>query len=313
MPLSSDFKYRDLLSKEHTPQTQFAGNKRKESRKGKRNNKRKEDSSSSSGWNEKDHPRAVNGMFSRGSGYKSEGKEDDAGGVRDIQEMLKRKGYDLGKAGVDGKFGPKTEAAVRKFQKDNGMKVTGEIGESAVAKLKSKKKVSKAIVGSVEHRANKIGDALRERFNPPNLDGRGTGWLYVTATFDDRVVFNRSIGDGPSKIYQAEYAIEDGRIIFADPIEVEIMEAVVAKSYRSPLPLALRGKEKGSDKTTPAERAYDKVSSGRSTHGPSIKFPRLYKALRRKGYTKEKAARISNAAWAKKHGKPTPSLRGAVQ
>ncbi|ABE67474.1 hypothetical protein PBI_QYRZULA_64 [Mycobacterium phage Qyrzula] len=35
---------------------------------------------------------------------------------------------------------------------------------------------------------------------------------------------------------------------------------------------------------------------GTSRHGPSIKAPRMYEALRRKGYSKEKAARISNAA-----------------
>lgn len=33
-----------------------------------------------------------------------------------------------------------------------------------------------------------------------------------------------------------------------------------------------------------------------SQHGPSIKNPRVYEALRRKGYSKTKAAKISNAA-----------------
>jgi hypothetical protein len=32
-----------------------------------------------------------------------------------------------------------------------------------------------------------------------------------------------------------------------------------------------------------------------SSHGPSIKRPSMYEALRRKGYSKQKAARISNA------------------
>lgn len=35
--------------------------------------------------------------------------------------------------------------------------------------------------------------------------------------------------------------------------------------------------------------------TGRSRHGPSIKKPNTYEALRRKGYSKAKAARISNA------------------
>lgn len=32
-----------------------------------------------------------------------------------------------------------------------------------------------------------------------------------------------------------------------------------------------------------------------SAHGPSIKCPHIYEALRRKGYSKTKAAKISNA------------------
>jgi hypothetical protein len=39
---------------------------------------------------------------------------------------------------------------------------------------------------------------------------------------------------------------------------------------------------------------------GHSPHGPSILWPAMYEHLRAKGYTKEKSARISNAAWKKK-------------
>lgn len=38
-----------------------------------------------------------------------------------------------------------------------------------------------------------------------------------------------------------------------------------------------------------------KFSDPGSEHGPSIKCPNIYEALRRKGYSKEKAARISNS------------------
>jgi hypothetical protein len=34
------------------------------------------------------------------------------------------------------------------------------------------------------------------------------------------------------------------------------------------------------------------------SHGPSVKWPTLYEKLKRKGYSKGKAARISN--WARK-------------
>lgn len=38
-------------------------------------------------------------------------------------------------------------------------------------------------------------------------------------------------------------------------------------------------------------------------HGPSIKRPKVYEALRRKGYGKTKAAKISNSLSSRKGGK----------
>jgi hypothetical protein len=44
-------------------------------------------------------------------------------------------GYDLGPSGADGKDGPKTRAAVTKFQRDNGLEVDGMVGRKTLAKL----------------------------------------------------------------------------------------------------------------------------------------------------------------------------------
>lgn len=44
------------------------------------------------------------------------------------QECLISLGYDLSPYGADGKFGAKTEAAVKAFQKDHGLKVDGIVG-----------------------------------------------------------------------------------------------------------------------------------------------------------------------------------------
>lgn len=44
------------------------------------------------------------------------------------QTQLLSKGYDIGKSGVDGKFGSATESAVKAFQKDRGLKADGIIG-----------------------------------------------------------------------------------------------------------------------------------------------------------------------------------------
>lgn len=46
--------------------------------------------------------------------------------VRELQMKLIALGYDLGSYGADGEFGDCTEMAVRKFQKDKGLSVTGQ-------------------------------------------------------------------------------------------------------------------------------------------------------------------------------------------
>lgn len=46
-----------------------------------------------------------------------------------LQTKLIMFGYDLGSSGADGIFGKKTEEAVKKFQKDSGLKVDGIVGK----------------------------------------------------------------------------------------------------------------------------------------------------------------------------------------
>lgn len=48
--------------------------------------------------------------------------------VKELQEMLIALGYGCGSKGADGIFGSATEAAVRRFQQDNGLKVDGIAG-----------------------------------------------------------------------------------------------------------------------------------------------------------------------------------------
>lgn len=52
-----------------------------------------------------------------------------------IQQALIDLGYKLPKHGADSYFGPETAEVVRKFQKDNGLKVDGDPGPETVAKL----------------------------------------------------------------------------------------------------------------------------------------------------------------------------------
>jgi len=59
----------------------------------------------------------------------------DSAAVKELQELLLAKGYNLGSWGADGDFGGATEAAVKKFQSDNGLSVTGIADEATWQKL----------------------------------------------------------------------------------------------------------------------------------------------------------------------------------
>ena len=57
--------------------------------------------------------------------------------VKDLQNALNKFGYSLV---VDGDFGPKTDSAVRDFQKNHGLKVDGKVGPLTWAELEKERK-----------------------------------------------------------------------------------------------------------------------------------------------------------------------------
>jgi hypothetical protein len=63
-------------------------------------------------------------------------REGDKGpAVRQMQDLLRRAGYDLGPKGADGFYGPKTAAAVNKFLRDNNIGDQRSMGESEINRL----------------------------------------------------------------------------------------------------------------------------------------------------------------------------------
>ena len=93
-------------------------------------------------WGEDNNPLSLNRytythndpiQFLDPTGYAVLKKGSQGDGVVAIQEMLKDLGYNTGK--VDGKYGSNTEAAIKKFQKDNGLKADGIVGNQSLTAL----------------------------------------------------------------------------------------------------------------------------------------------------------------------------------
>jgi len=64
--------------------------------------------------------------------------DDDASrSVFRVQRWLNRLGY-LQADGVDGEFGPVTRDAIRRFQREAGLRVTGEIDDATVARMRQR-------------------------------------------------------------------------------------------------------------------------------------------------------------------------------
>ena len=53
--------------------------------------------------------------------------------VVDVQAQLNRRGYNAGP--VDGAMGPQTSSAIAQFQRDRGLRVTGDINEAVLRSL----------------------------------------------------------------------------------------------------------------------------------------------------------------------------------
>lgn len=78
------------------------------------------------------------------------------------QTMLLQRGYDLGKWGADGSYGAATEAAVKSFQRDNGLVADGIIGQKTWSALQSESPTLYTV--TIPHVAKYQADRLIETY-----------------------------------------------------------------------------------------------------------------------------------------------------
>jgi peptidoglycan hydrolase-like protein with peptidoglycan-binding domain len=81
-------------------------------------------------------------------------------GVRSLQQVLRTEGRSLGPAGIDGRFGPATAAAVRSFQQSFGLPADGVVGPKTRKLLRV---VCGADCGNGNHKISNRSAANRNR------------------------------------------------------------------------------------------------------------------------------------------------------
>lgn len=135
--------------------------------------------------------------------------------VRDMQTRLAQLGYAVGP--LDGKFGRLTEAAVRKFQQDRGLRVDGLAGTRTIAELKRLTAESTNAAGQPVGYKSADTNLLARLVNAEARGEPYRGQVAVAAVVLNRVkdpAFPKSIAD---IIYQpgAFSSVSDGQINMA--------------------------------------------------------------------------------------------------
>lgn len=99
--------------------------------------------------------------------------KDNGDQVLKMQKALNALGYDTN--GLDSKFGPSTEKAVRQFQKDNGLKVDGKAGDQTLTLLYSKSGSASQAASESKLTYGDRGDAVLKLQKALNTLGYTTG------------------------------------------------------------------------------------------------------------------------------------------
>ncbi len=132
--------------------------------------------------------------------------------VKELQSKLAQLGYAVGT--VDGKFGAKTESAVRNFQKDHGLRVDGLAGTQTIKEIKSLAGQSTNGSGKAVGYKNIDTNLLARAVNAEARGEPYLGQVAVAAVILNRITdpaFPKTIAD---IIYQPQAfsSVNDGQI-----------------------------------------------------------------------------------------------------
>lgn len=92
---------------------------------------------------------------------------DSGEDVKYCQELLLKLNYDLGSYGADGKFGAKTQAAVKDFQGKSGLKQDGIVGHrtwEALIKAAGTEPGSKLYTVTIRHVSKAVADEIKGKY-----------------------------------------------------------------------------------------------------------------------------------------------------
>ncbi|GAB6153376.1 spore cortex-lytic enzyme [Desulfosporosinus burensis] len=155
---------------------------------------------------------ALSGFAYAALGDRLLGRGSKGSEVIELQKKLTQLGYTLGKA--DGKFGSKTEAAVRRFQKEHGLRVDGLAGTQTIKELKRLTGQSTNASGKAVGYKNTDTNLLARTVNAEARGEPYIGQVAVAAVILNRIAdpaFPKTIAD---IVYQprAFSSVDDGQI-----------------------------------------------------------------------------------------------------
>ena len=155
---------------------------------------------------------ALSGIAYGALGDRLVGRGSKGPEVIELQKKLAQLGYVIGTA--DGKFGSKTEAAIRRFQKERGLRVDGLAGTQTINELKLLTGQSTNSTGKAVGNKNVDTNLLARCVNAEARGEPYVGQVAVAAVILNRIsdpAFPKTIAD---IIYQPQAfsSVDDGQI-----------------------------------------------------------------------------------------------------